>query len=206
LARQLARTNPLARLVVTGCYATLEGETVAALPNVALVVGNSRKDDLFGLIQGAAAEAIDKTIPIQPAGLPLHAGMPIPALDRTRAFVKVQDGCHNRCTFCIVTVARGEECSRPVDAVVEEINADLLKRRALAQWVAQNQLAMMQLNPTRATTADGTARQGGIDFVWRAELAPTPNAAFRKVDIGVAEKQEPGYRLARLSAYLSLSQ
>ena len=44
LARQLARANPAGRLIVTGCYATLEGEAVAQLPNVALVVGNARKD------------------------------------------------------------------------------------------------------------------------------------------------------------------
>jgi general secretion pathway protein I len=85
-------------------------------------------------------------------------------------------------------------------------NADLLKRRALAQWVAANQLAMMQLNPSSATSGTGTARQAGIDFAWRASLTETPNAAFRKVDIAVADTSEPGYRLARLSAYLSLSQ
>ena len=51
LARQLARTNPAARLIVTGCYATLEGEVVAQLPNVELVVGNERKDELLRLIQ-----------------------------------------------------------------------------------------------------------------------------------------------------------
>ena len=51
LARQLARANPAARLIVTGCYATLEGETVAQLPNIELVVGNERKDELLRLIQ-----------------------------------------------------------------------------------------------------------------------------------------------------------
>src|SRR5512135_2508622 len=52
LVRQLARANPTARLVVTGCYATLEGAAVAALPNVALVVGNARKDALLALLTG----------------------------------------------------------------------------------------------------------------------------------------------------------
>ena len=51
LIRQMARANPAARLVVTGCYATLEGAAVAELPNVALVVGNARKDDLLALIR-----------------------------------------------------------------------------------------------------------------------------------------------------------
>ena len=85
-------------------------------------------------------------------------------------------------------------------------NADLLKRRALAQWVAQNQLAMMQLNATSAASGTGEQKQAGIDFVWQATLAPTPNPAFRKVDIAVADKTQLDYQLARLSAYLSLSQ
>src|SRR5512137_269093 len=50
LARRLARANPAARLVVTGCYATLDGEAAAQLPNVDLVVGNERKDELLALI------------------------------------------------------------------------------------------------------------------------------------------------------------
>ena len=85
-------------------------------------------------------------------------------------------------------------------------NVDLMKRRALAQWVAQNQLAMMQMNPTRATSGGGVQRQAGIDFVWQVTLNPTPNPTFRKVDIDVADQAQTDYRLARLSAYLSLSQ
>jgi threonylcarbamoyladenosine tRNA methylthiotransferase MtaB len=114
LARQLARTNPAARLVVTGCYATLEGETVAGLPNVELVVGNTRKDGLWTLIE-------EKYPPdITGADCTLRTTQ---YASRTRAFVKVQDGCRNRCTFCIVTVARGDERNRPVAEVVAEVNA-----------------------------------------------------------------------------------
>ena len=85
-------------------------------------------------------------------------------------------------------------------------NVDLIKRRTLAQWVAQNQLAMMQMNPTRAASGIGVQRQAGIDFVWQVTLNPTPNPAFRKLDIDVADRTQSDYRLARLSAYLSLSQ
>jgi threonylcarbamoyladenosine tRNA methylthiotransferase MtaB len=116
LARRLARANPAARLLVTGCYATLESETVAHLPNVALVVGNRRKDELLALIN----EFADAHPFVRPAGPATNeAG----AASRTRAFIKVQDGCRNRCTFCIVTVARGEERSRPIAEVVAEVNA-----------------------------------------------------------------------------------
>lgn len=116
LARQMARANPAARLIVTGCYATLEGETVAALPNVELVVGNTRKDDLLAIVQGLGIKEQETAAhPI------LNARSPIPS--RTRAFIKVQDGCRNRCTFCIVTVARGDERSRTIAEIVAEVNA-----------------------------------------------------------------------------------
>ena len=85
-------------------------------------------------------------------------------------------------------------------------NVALLKRRALAQWVAQNQLALMQINRSTATDGTGEAQQGGLDFVWRTTLSATPNATFRKAEIVVADPAQPGYQLARLTAYLSASQ
>jgi len=120
LARRLARANPAARLVVTGCYATLEGETAAQLPNVDLVVGNARKDELLALIEakveGSRLKVESRDDLLQPSTWNLQPS-------RTRAFIKVQDGCRNRCTFCIVTVARGDERSRPIADVVVEVNA-----------------------------------------------------------------------------------
>jgi threonylcarbamoyladenosine tRNA methylthiotransferase MtaB len=126
LARQLARANPAGRLIVTGCYATLEGEAVAQLPNVALVVGNARKDELLALVQ-----ELDANCKLQIANCKLQSAICDPqsascnlqSVSRTRAFVKVQDGCRHRCTFCIVTAARGAERSRPVAEVVAEVNA-----------------------------------------------------------------------------------
>ncbi|MBK9608526.1 MAG: type II secretion system minor pseudopilin GspI [Betaproteobacteria bacterium] len=85
-------------------------------------------------------------------------------------------------------------------------NAELLKRRALAQWVAQNQLAQMQISRTTVTAGAGAARQAGLDFIWRTTLTATPNASFRKAEIVVADPAQPDYQLARLSAYLSAPQ
>ena len=85
-------------------------------------------------------------------------------------------------------------------------NAELLKRRALAQWVAQNQLAQMQISRTTAMADTGESRQAGIDFIWRTTLTATPNASFRKAEIVVADQAQPGYQLARLTAYLSAAQ
>ena len=120
LARKLAHANPSARLIVTGCYATLEGEAVAQLPNVEMVVGNTRKDDLLALIESQVPDPKLKVkqgeADLQPSTFNLQTG-------RTRAFVKTQDGCRNRCTFCIVTVARGDERSRTLSDLVAEVNA-----------------------------------------------------------------------------------
>lgn len=81
-------------------------------------------------------------------------------------------------------------------------NVDLLKRRALAQWVAQNQLAALQLDRSGTLPATGEARQGDVGFVWRVTLDATPNAAFRRAEIVVADATEPAYQLARLTAYV----
>ena len=115
LARKLARANPSARLAVTGCYATLAPDDVSRLPNVELVVDNRRKDLLAELLQPWSAELDGEQWRRLTPEAPLHP----PA--RTRAFVKVQDGCNNKCTFCIVTVARGEERSRRVGDILAEI-------------------------------------------------------------------------------------
>jgi threonylcarbamoyladenosine tRNA methylthiotransferase MtaB len=129
LARHLARTNPTARLIVTGCYATLEEETVRTLPNVVLVVGNAQKDHLLALVEDLGREM---TACVPRGGMDdartftAHSSSSISnstRSSRTRAFVKVQDGCRNRCTFCIVTVARGDERSRSIPEVVEEVIA-----------------------------------------------------------------------------------
>ena len=133
LARQLARANPAARLIVTGCYATLEGETVAQLPNIELVVGNERKDELLRLIQESGGRGQEPAKQQTPQDSKASSEQPTSNTDyglrtthhapRTRAFVKTQDGCRNHCTFCIVTVARGDERSRTIAELAAEVNA-----------------------------------------------------------------------------------
>ena len=122
--RALARANPLARLLVTGCYAELEPAEVRTLPQVRWVVGNQDKERLLNLLE----EDVEPkgSWPAVPGGvsaseLPLVSDTTLFPLSRTRAFIKVQDGCNNHCTFCIVTVARGRERSRPPEAVIGEV-------------------------------------------------------------------------------------
>lgn len=113
--RRLVRANPAAHLLITGCYATLAPDEARSLPGVALVVDNRRKDALADLLQEWAVD-LDRESwrRLQPDAAP-HP------LARTRAFVKVQDGCNNRCTFCIVSQLRGAERSRPIADLVAEI-------------------------------------------------------------------------------------
>ena len=117
LVTGLHRRNPSARLVVTGCFAELEPEAAAALYGVDLVVGNG---DKARLVARVAAELDVPAMPVlaaDPDGA--HAFRDA----RTRAFIKVQDGCRNQCSFCVVTIARGEERSRTVEEVVAEVRA-----------------------------------------------------------------------------------
>ena len=110
LVRQQHRAAPNASITMTGCYAELAPEAAAALPGVSLVVPNAEKDALTR--RWAPADPSERE-PVQRHGRPA----------RTRAFIKVQDGCDNACTFCVTTVARGVGRSRPADVVVAEIRA-----------------------------------------------------------------------------------
>ncbi|NPA92360.1 MAG: tRNA (N(6)-L-threonylcarbamoyladenosine(37)-C(2))-methylthiotransferase MtaB [Chloroflexi bacterium] len=112
--RRLARAGAK-RVVATGCWATLEPAQAAALPAVEAVVPNPQKDALVSAVLGLPPEAFD----LEPI-----AREPIPgSRARTRAFIKVQDGCDNRCTFCITTIARGPGRSRTVAEVLADIRA-----------------------------------------------------------------------------------
>jgi threonylcarbamoyladenosine tRNA methylthiotransferase MtaB len=114
LIREIARANPGAAITVTGCYAHLAPDEVAALPGVQAVVSNTDKDGIVAELTALTAEGFDQE--------PLQREAGRLAYGHTRAFLKVQDGCDQACTFCITTVARGASVSRPLAAIVDEIN------------------------------------------------------------------------------------
>ncbi|MCL7420656.1 MAG: tRNA (N(6)-L-threonylcarbamoyladenosine(37)-C(2))-methylthiotransferase MtaB [Methylobacter sp.] len=117
LIRRIHRDNPAAKLVVSGCYATLNEDEAAQLMGVDLVVSNKDKDQLVEKTLTTLNMDSMPAMSTEPGEISLFTR------GRQRAFVKVQDGCRYRCTFCIVTVARGVERSRPVADVIDEINA-----------------------------------------------------------------------------------
>ena len=114
--RQIARAG-VDEIVATGCWTTLQPKAAAGLPNVTRVVSNDRKDFL-----------VAETLNLQPSTFDLEplARQPLPGLrQRTRAFIKVQDGCDNHCTFCITTVARGAGRSRSTAEVILDVRSAL---------------------------------------------------------------------------------
>jgi threonylcarbamoyladenosine tRNA methylthiotransferase MtaB len=115
LIRQIKRANPSAAVIVTGCDAELAPSEMAEI-GVDLVVGNAGKERLLEL---AEAEGLLETPPVDPDDQQLFEPGDS---TRTRAFLKVQDGCDNRCTFCVITIARGAGRSVPADAIMEELH------------------------------------------------------------------------------------
>lgn len=114
-AKGLHRENPNAKLVLTGCFAEIEPGKAAALPGVDLVLSNQNKDLLVRTLE----QEVDTLVMPEAATIPDSEA--VFQAHRTRAFIKVQDGCRNQCTFCIVTVARGSERSRTIPDVVKEV-------------------------------------------------------------------------------------
>jgi len=125
--RRVHRENPAARILVTGCYAQREPELLAAMPGVAWVVGNSHKTQIVDLIGGDVpyhggvltgdimTGNIFETRDILTAAISDTVG------DRTRPNLKIQDGCHNRCSFCIIPFVRGKSRFVGADQVVEQV-------------------------------------------------------------------------------------
>ena len=109
ILRQARRLSPGARIVVIGCYDRKSTEQLSGIEGIDLLVGNDRKTELIkvlgqkGWIPGSSPK--------------VEAGFQ----NRTRTFIKAQDGCNNHCSYCIVPTVRGREKSLPPQLVVDEI-------------------------------------------------------------------------------------
>jgi threonylcarbamoyladenosine tRNA methylthiotransferase MtaB len=136
--RRIHRTNPQTKIVVTGCYAQRAPEEISAIPGVSVVVGNSHKNSVADYaipLTGASgfvplASVTDAVAPnIVVGDIFAHTELlAAPVFDgdeadgRTRPNLKVQDGCNNRCSFCIIPSVRGRSRSLALEHVLRETN------------------------------------------------------------------------------------
>lgn len=108
------RRNPAARLVATGCYAQRAPQGLAQIEGIDLVLGNEQKPHLLRLLEESGYLSRPAYAQGDLTSGP-HTGF------RTRALIKVQDGCNNLCSYCIVPLVRGREQSLPADQIVAEV-------------------------------------------------------------------------------------
>jgi len=116
--RRIARSNPDVQIIVTGCYATRRPDDLRDLPNVAHLVANPQKDDLLGVLD---AQPLSTSLRFAegdgPCGAPLEPGV----AGRTAFTLRVQTGCEERCSYCIIPQTRGHSTSRPLADITLQI-------------------------------------------------------------------------------------
>nr|VFJ64662.1 MAG: threonylcarbamoyladenosine tRNA methylthiotransferase MtaB [Candidatus Kentron sp. DK] len=133
LIRRIGNGQPDARIVVTGCYAQRAPAEIAALPGVALILGTPDRAGIVRELQEMLADNIRNAHPAHPAPPPRCAVSPVSTarpfpeipisrmMNRSRAVVKIQDGCNGACSFCIVPHTRGRSRGREPDKVIDQI-------------------------------------------------------------------------------------
>jgi threonylcarbamoyladenosine tRNA methylthiotransferase MtaB len=119
--RRVHRENPESRILVTGCYAQRAPEELAAMAGVEWVVGNSHKTQIADLVTAAPYHGNILVGDIFAQHDFLSAPVEDAAGDRTRPNLKIQDGCNNRCSFCIIPFVRGRSRSAPAEQVVQQV-------------------------------------------------------------------------------------
>jgi threonylcarbamoyladenosine tRNA methylthiotransferase MtaB len=145
--RKIHRANPGARIIVTGCYAQRAPEELASLDGIEWVVGNSHQSEIPRLAARATALPVGDFVPlthISGEALPLshkpatiltsdilaQGAIQIETLeyldgpssgDRTRPILKIQDGCNNRCSYCVIPFVRGRSRSMPAERVLDDV-------------------------------------------------------------------------------------
>ncbi|HUA86091.1 MAG TPA: tRNA (N(6)-L-threonylcarbamoyladenosine(37)-C(2))-methylthiotransferase MtaB [Bryobacteraceae bacterium] len=118
--RRIHRQHPAARIVVTGCYAQRAPEEIAALDGVTLVAGNSHKTKIPDLVAADYHGEIAVGDIFEQRDF-LSAPVEDASGERTRPNLKIQDGCNNRCSFCIIPYVRGRSRSAPIEDVIAQV-------------------------------------------------------------------------------------
>lgn len=170
LVRRLARRNPAIRTVVMGCAAALDDGRLAALPNVAAVVGGGGADG------AAVASALGVAPPVPEEG----GGALRRFASGSRAWLRIQDGCDEHCTFCATVLARGEARSRPGEALVREA-------AALAAGHAEIVLTGVHIGAWGRELEPRGSLSGLVALL----LARVPRVRFRLSSLEATEVDEP---------------
>ena len=145
--RRVHRAHPDAKILVTGCYAQRAPDEISALDGVTWIVGNSHKHRIGDVISGFPRTELNAFVPLSALNHAQHIGSeavnPGPqiyasdifahtelqaapvfdGIERTRPNLKVQDGCNNRCSFCVIPYVRGHSRSLPLPEILREIDA-----------------------------------------------------------------------------------
>jgi threonylcarbamoyladenosine tRNA methylthiotransferase MtaB len=121
LVRRAKRLNPGAKVLVTGCYAQVDPETVAQVPGVDFVVGLNRLDDLLRFVEAPRAKRPEVAVSDvkRERGVTMFGTRALPG--HTRAFLKIQEGCNYTCTYCVIPTARGLSRSVAPREVIEQL-------------------------------------------------------------------------------------
>ena len=125
MTRRLIQKNPNACVVVTGCSTQAHAEAFAAIPGVSAVVGNREKLRVVEIVRelmerGKPPAPIVEVPSLEEAEF---EPMAITRFARTRAYVKIQDGCESRCAYCAIPAARGPVRSKPMEEVIAEVTS-----------------------------------------------------------------------------------
>ena len=123
MIRRMLKNNPRAIILITGCYSQVSPEAVASIEGVDYICGSSNKmsvtDKLCELIGRGKNDSPEICVPsLDGAGFEC---MSINKFDRTRAYVKIEDGCESKCTYCTIPAARGPIRSKPFENVINEV-------------------------------------------------------------------------------------
>ena len=161
LIRRLGREDPDVRIAVTGCLAESEPELLRELPCVDWVLGNGEAKRPANFLRHLGEEVDPEELGI-PSGITEFAG-------HTRAFLKIQDGCDEHCTYCVIPSVRGVSVSRPLTEVVQQA-----RRMVEAAQVAGN-LPLAQAFADRLLQSSSLRVQGGV------RRFPTPRRPMRRL-------------------------
>lgn len=120
LIRRLHKNSPNAIIAVTGCYAQLKAAEIAAIEGVDIVVGNNGKGSIMDMVEQMAVKKGSATISTCQSSELTTFFAAFSSSDRTRAFLKVQDGCNYKCSYCTIPLARGASRNCSIESLVLE--------------------------------------------------------------------------------------